>query len=63
MKGFDYSMQCEVDRPVGEWRAHLGQVMAQGGTRYVEAGETFAKDSRGQLVFEVYGNVQPKGAA
>jgi len=60
MKGHDYRTHTDCARPVGEWSADLADVLAAGGMRKVEDGETFAKDSRGVLLFEIYGNVQPK---
>lgn len=59
MKGFDYLSGQPVERNVAEWRAALANVMAAGGMRHVEDGETFAKGADGRLVFEVYGIVQP----
>lgn len=59
VQGFDYRTQQACTRPAGEWSADLARVIAAGGRRRVEHGETFAHDARGLIVFEVYGNVRP----
>lgn len=57
MKGFDYTVPQELDQPPAAWRERINQVIADGGHRRVEHGETFAHDKRGALLFEVYGNI------
>lgn len=53
--GFDYRLQQKVAHSRQEWAALLSSVAF----RRVEKGETFAHDSRGTLLFEVYANIQP----
>jgi hypothetical protein len=40
-----------------QWVQLLEQVVATGGRRRVEKGETFAHDSHGTLLFEIYANI------
>lgn len=55
MKGFDYRTNTEFDRPTKELREELTEIVARGGRRRVEHGETFAHDAQGHILWEAYG--------
>lgn len=64
IQGFTYS---NVGLAIGavstsreQWIQLLQQVIAAGGKRRVEKGETFAHDAHGRLLFEVYANIPAK---
>ena len=57
MKGFDYRDDLAKDLPTKEWRALAKLVLAAGGRRKHEAGETYYFGPDAKLVFEAYGNV------
>jgi len=45
-----------------EWRALVGAVVAAGGFRRFEAGETFLHAKGGKILVEIYGNIQAPAA-
>lgn len=57
MQGFDYRMQRQVERSRAEWRDELKKVVAHGGRRRHEHGETFGHSAKGLIEFEIYDNV------
>lgn len=60
MKGFNYDSAQEFDLPVGVLRADLQRIIAEGGRRRVEDGETYAHGKDGLIIWEAYGNVSLK---
>lgn len=52
--GFDYRMNVPIELTRADWRTRLRVVIANGGYRATEKGETFAHGKDGRLVFEVY---------
>ena len=59
VNGFDYRDGTSRGLTVREWRAALGEVIAEGGRSKVMNGETFALDAKGRVVFEIYDRVPP----
>lgn len=57
IKGFDYHKHDVAQLTRREWQERLRAVLASGGKRRVELGDTFAHDKSGKLLFEVYGNI------
>jgi hypothetical protein len=55
IKGFDYRTGLEVQKLSRAWRADMIAVVAEGGYRRVENGETFVHGKDGRIAFEVYG--------
>jgi hypothetical protein len=54
LSGFDYTVPAAVEHDSRKWRERMAAVVADGGFRRVESGETFAHDRSGRIVFEVY---------
>ena len=54
IKGYCYASGKAMELTRAEWRARLQEVLKLGGFRRAEGGETFAHDSKGIIVFEVY---------
>jgi hypothetical protein len=58
MKGFCYLTHQSLDMPPAYWRQRLLEVLAAGGRRRVQNGETFIHEPNGpRIQAEVYGNV------
>ena len=56
--GFDYVLGKPVERTNREWRELLRQLVAQGGRRRHEHGETYGHGRDSLIRFEIYGKVQ-----
>lgn len=52
--GYCYASGKAMSLTRAEWRERLRSVLKLGGFRRAEHGETFAHDSKGIIVFEVY---------
>lgn len=57
MKGFNYTTEAAFDLPVEQLSDELHTIVANGGHRRVEDGETFAHGRDGRIIWEAYGNV------
>ena len=57
MKGFDYRTQQEFDRTAAVLKDDLATIIAAGGFRRHEDGETFAHSKKGAIIWEAYGYV------
>lgn len=57
IKGFDYREQRQVTRSRDTWQNALAALIADGGRRRVEHGETFGHAATGEIAFEIYANV------
>lgn len=57
VQGFDYRNGQAISTSRECWQQLLDIVLATGGSRRVEKGETFAHDAQGVLCFEVYANI------
>jgi hypothetical protein len=62
LKGFSYVTHQPMSLTLTQWRGMLSELVAAGGRRRVENGETFGHGKDGLIQFEVYGNVALKGA-
>ncbi len=52
--GFDYILGTKVKKTVEEWKSAMAAVIAAGGFRRTESGETFGHGKDSTIVFEVY---------
>jgi hypothetical protein len=60
IEGFDYRTGTSVVKSIREWKADTREIVAKGGKRRVENGETFVSiktPERMVLAFEIYANV------
>jgi len=55
--GFDYRQQKQLGLTRADWREELRKVVAAGGRRRHEHGETFGHKANGLIEFEIYDNV------
>ena len=60
MRGHDYRAHVDFDKPVQVLRNEAQEILAAGGFRRVENGETFIHSSDGIIAFEVYDNLRIK---
>lgn len=58
LSGFDYVLGKPVERTAAEWRQRLRELVAHGGHRRVDHGETFGHGRGALIEFEIYGNVK-----
>lgn len=56
--GFNYATQTPLSLDREAWEARVADVLAHGGHRRVEHGETFVHDLHGALILEIYSNIR-----
>lgn len=58
IKGFDYRLGKEVEKPRVEWRDQCAEDCKKGARRRVENGETFIHDPKtAAILYEIYTNI------
>lgn len=57
MKGHDYRVDKTLEQTPRQWAKEGATLLANGGRRRVEQGETFFHGADGRIAIEVYGNV------
>lgn len=55
IEGFDYTTQQQVSKELTAWQELQTEVLAKGGTRRTQKGETFLRNKQCLIVYEIYG--------